>query len=473
MLVCLSCNIEYDEERKFCRYCGNHLVPKEDLAPNKKDSEKEKEKSNQKLICPNCKTVYEFGTSCIRCGSDLVSEIPSGAKEVLEQTLTQALKEAKATLKPKTSEGPIHLQTIQDQLIEIPRKNLICPHCRIVYERGNSCVRCGSSLVAKIVAQDAGAPEPPSTPDHAFDPGTPHKTLTGPVEGSEPKIPSPSSPKRRDGGPAREGLQRHAEWIEREQPSLFSDSETDKTLGAPKQDPAATSVDRLERRSIHPRKRKIDYRRLFMEVGSISTMVLAGGYFAWSIYSHVTEFPEPMASRLEEVSTTAGSNPPNPLHATPQVPVSQESRKAQSEQRSVISKEKNEAAPSSTSIPSDGLVVEALETGKIKDLLEHIRQANLQKDIDLFLSCYATDFKNRDGKRKATLSFWKKFDYLELSYDLKRTSIRGDMAKVKIEWVIKISSKAGGNAQESRTFFDAILKKEEGSWRILEVKELG
>ena len=89
------------------------------------------------------------------------------------------------------------------------------------------------------------------------------------------------------------------------------------------------------------------------------------------------------------------------------------------------------------------------------------------------MSCYATDFKDRDGKKKATLSFWKKFDYLELSYDLKRTSVTGDTARVKIEWAIKISPKGVRQQQESRTFFDAVLKKEERTWKIQEVKEAG
>jgi len=479
MLVCLSCNIEYKEEKKFCSYCGGRLVTKEDLAPDKKGSGKEEEKSEQRLICPNCKTIYEFGTSCIQCGSDLVAEIPPQRKEAMEadrkrpspfpQTLIQALKETKATFKPGTGEDPIHLQAIQEQLMETPRQNLICPHCKIIYERGNSCVRCGSDLVSEIALRDAGTPEPPGT----FDPSTPQKTSTGPVRGAELKIFSPSRPKWRDEDPARDGWQRQAERIEREQLILVSDSETGKTLGASKQDSTAKLANSPERISIHPRKRKINYHRLFIEVGSLCVMVLAGGYLVWSICSHVAELPEPTASSPEEVSAPARSNPLISLNVTAKVPVSQESRKVQSEQRFVLSREKTEAAPSPSSIPSDALVVEALETGKIKDLLEHIRQANLQKDIDLFLSCYATDFKDRDGKKKATLSFWKRFDYMELSYVLKRTSITGDTARIKIEWVIKISATGGRQPQESKNLLDATLKKEEGSWKIQEVKEVG
>ncbi len=522
MLVCVSCNIEFKEDKKFCSYCGGPLVTKHDLVPNKKGPEKEEEKSGQKLICPSCKMIYEFGSSCIQCGSDLVTEIPPEGKEVIEadhkkpedekerlqpqeprekqigkpredlicptckityedgnfcpkcgsplvpQTLTQALEEAKATFKPKSGEEPIQLQTIQEQLIDTPRKNLVCPHCKIIYERGNSCVRCGSALVAEVTAQEVGTPESLSTPDHASDPTTPHQTLKGPVQASEPKIPSPSrlapdASRELRGGEVQEEF------------GFFPSIETDKTLGASKHNPATTSADNLDRRSIHPRKRKTSYRRLFLEVGGISIMVLAGGYFLWSVYSHITRLPDPQASRPKEVSAPAHSNPLNPLNATAKISVPQEPGKEEAEQRSVVSREKTETAPPSpsSSISSDALVSEALETAKIKDLLENIRRANLWKDIDLFVSCYATDFKDRDGKKKATLSFWKKFDYLELSYDLKRTSITGDTARIRIEWLMKIASKGGGNPQESKTFFEAVLKKEEGNWKIQEVKQAG
>ena len=84
MLVCVSCNIEFKEDKKFCSYCGGPLVAKEDLVPNKKGPEKEEDKSEQKLICPNCRTIYDFGSSCIQCGSDLVAEIlPEGKEEPL------------------------------------------------------------------------------------------------------------------------------------------------------------------------------------------------------------------------------------------------------------------------------------------------------------------------------------------------------------------------------------------------------
>jgi ketosteroid isomerase-like protein len=139
------------------------------------------------------------------------------------------------------------------------------------------------------------------------------------------------------------------------------------------------------------------------------------------------------------------------------------------EESSTVSKE---AIPPSLflSDASKTSSTEVAEIRNIETLLEDIRQANLEKNIDLFISCYATDFKDREGKKKTTLAYWKRFDYVDLSYDLKDTSISGDTAKAKVEWLIKTSSKAGTRPQENKSVLDVQFKKEEGAWKIKEVK---
>jgi ketosteroid isomerase-like protein len=123
-----------------------------------------------------------------------------------------------------------------------------------------------------------------------------------------------------------------------------------------------------------------------------------------------------------------------------------------------------------SSVPaSSSLATQEIEN--MKALLEKIRQANLRKDIDLFLSCYAFDFKDRDGKKKATLAHWKNFDYMDLSYDLKNPSISGDSVKARVEWLIKITPYSGGRPQESKTILDVTLTKEGEGWKIKEVKQ--
>jgi ketosteroid isomerase-like protein len=214
--------------------------------------------------------------------------------------------------------------------------------------------------------------------------------------------------------------------------------------------PTKRASDDLEGRFTRPKKRKIDYRRLSLELGGASIMVLAGGYFIWSIYTHFIKEPGAKTQQAKEVYSPALPKSSVPPNATATVSI-----------------------PKETAATPDAALVEALEVEKIKSLLENIRQANLQKDIDLFISCYASDFKDREGKKKATLDNWKKFDYLDLSYDLKNPLISGDTAKAKVEWLIKTSSKAGGQPQEIKTIMDVTLKKEEGGWKIKEVKQVG
>lgn len=475
MLVCVSCNIKYNEDKKFCSYCGGPLVTKADITPGEKNIDKgEEEKSLQKLACPNCKILYEFGSSCIQCGSALVIQIPPVGKEGPETDHKKPLKnlicpackiihergesciKCGSTLVPQTSprikeepmivhkpevEGKtIPLQTLQEQLIESPRKTLVCPACKIIYERGNTCVRCGVALARQVSPQEAGESKLSETPEADTEP------------------PSLSSHKGQDLGPvhpATQGLEA-VERVKKKEIEVAPAQEVVAQEEIPQtetteQKPTKRLTDDLEKRLRFPKKRKIDYRRLSLEVGSITLMVVAGGYFLWSVYSHmITRDPNAKTPPVKEISSPVLPSLPPPTTATANVSVPQETERRE-----------------------DAGVAETLEIGKIKGLLENIRQANLQENIDLFISCYATDFKDREGKKKATLDYWKKFDYLDLSYDLKNPSISPDAAKARVEWVIKISSKTGGQPRESKTILDVTFKKEEEGWKIKEVKQAG
>ena len=469
MLVCMNCNVEYEEDRRLCKHCGNPLVPKvEPISTQKKVDRTEGEKSDRKLICPDCEIIYEFGSSCIQCGSPLVTEILPKEKEALEtdhkkppknlicptckiiyergdscfkcgaalvpQIPPRTKEEPRVAHKPEAEEKPVQLQTIQEQMTEAPRKKLICPTCKIIYERGNSCVRCGSALVTQIPAQEEKKPELPEETE---------------VKKEELEV-----------SPAPE------EEVKEEHPQTQ----------IPEQEPTKKRGEDFERRISLPKKRKRDYRRLFREAGGITIMVVAGGYFLWAIYSHLMTKPlEPKIAASKEVTSQVIPNSPPPTHPATSVTESEESKYKKTEESSSISKEVTSAVPASPSLPdtSKMFLPEMQEIENIKALLENIRQANLQKNIDLFISCYATDFKDREGKKKATLAYWKKFDYLDLSYDLKNPSISGDTAKARVEWLIKISPSSVRQPQESKTILDVTLKKEEGGWKIKEVKQGG
>ena len=128
--------------------------------------------------------------------------------------------------------------------------------------------------------------------------------------------------------------------------------------------------------------------------------------------------------------------------------------------------------PSTTPPPPHGLdtVIEDHEVEKIRSLFENVRQANLQEDIDLFISCFSRDFKGMEGKRLDTLKMWENYDYLSLSYDLKDQALSGDTAKVRLEWLVRTSKKVNGQRQNGKTLLDVILKREGNLWKIKEIK---
>jgi uncharacterized protein YbaR (Trm112 family)/ketosteroid isomerase-like protein len=519
MLICKNCNVEYEEGKKFCKHCGDPLAPKvEPMSAQKKVNRHEEENPDGKLICPNCKIVYEFGSSCIQCGAVLGRQIPPEAKEepetalgteseetplpvqtsqkqqmeaprtklicpackiiyesgevcikcesaLVPQTPSQTKEEPKISLGSEVEGDPLQVQTIQEQLIETPRKKLICPACKIIYERGNSCVRCGSDLVLQTEFQEKEKPKSSDTEVSLsaldLDIGT------GPARPAQEEVdfewPSLTSPKRRDPGAIGKGKKKELEAV----PTMEVEEDFPKTQTS-QQQPPKRSTDDSEKRSSLPGKPKKDYRRLFLEVGGITIMALAGGYFLWSVYSNLIR-KEPDPKTLISKSAVSQILPASSSSTNPATTGMESGESKAKEESSSISKETVPSPPDTSKPPS----TEIQEIRNIETLLENIRQANLKKDIDLFISCYASNFKDREGKKRTTLAFWTKFDYVDLSYDLKNSSISGDTAKVKVEWVIKISSTTGRQQQKSKSNLDVKLKKEEGGWKIEEVKQAG
>ncbi len=132
------------------------------------------------------------------------------------------------------------------------------------------------------------------------------------------------------------------------------------------------------------------------------------------------------------------------------------------------------SSSSSPSFPPDPQVAtENTEVERIGSVFDNIRRANLQKNIDLFMSCFSRDFKGAEGKRKDTLKMWETFNYHDLSYALKKQTIAGDTADVRLEWAITTSERVGGKPHNGRTVLDVSLKREDGRWKIKGIKPVG
>jgi ketosteroid isomerase-like protein/ribosomal protein L40E len=162
-----------------------------------------------------------------------------------------------------------------------------------------------------------------------------------------------------------------------------------------------------------------------LTASAIILLIIAGGYFFW-------QKPSSSSEPTLKAAVTSPSLPPSPQRPP--------------------------------------AVTEDQEVEKIKSLFENIKQANLKKNINLFMSCYSRDFNDREGKRLDALETWGLYNYHDLSYDLKEQTISGDTANVRLEWMIRVSQKVGGKREDKRTLQDVTLKREDGSWKIKEIK---
>jgi ketosteroid isomerase-like protein len=278
--------------------------------------------------------------------------------------------------------------------------------------------------------------------------------LTDFKETEEPKPPQVPESKKEE--PKKEPLQvqpprRQSVETPMEQPKLSYADKAEKGFPPPqpsgRPSPRKLPEDMEERISPPPAKGLKKFLRLPLAVLTIAILIAAGIYFFWSQYSYFTAKPSGPAKPSGSGPIPSGQATGSPTASTPTdrtPPVAEPQEKALS--------------------PSD-----AWEVEKIKELLGKIRRANLRKDIDLFMSCYSTDFKDRDAREKTTLKYWDNFNYLDLSYDIKSHSISGDAAKARVEWSIRVAPRIGGKAQESKTLLDVVLKKEDNDWKIKEV----
>ena len=360
MLICMKCHIEYEEGMEFCPQCGGPLVTKEKPVSGHEDTnEKEEAKSKERLICPNCKILYERMQSCVRCGAALVKQIPSQEKE---------------KLKPSDAPGDKERES-----------------------------------------QATGAPK------------------------DKKELP-PSQPA-----------------VTRKEPESLDVSETKKDVrkelasSQPREkQPARKLPEDVEMGFGLPSQAKKNFFQT--PVGLLGTLafVAVAIYLLFSLYSYFTKkVSEPGPSGPGETGQIA-----SPGTSTP------------TDQTTTVTKSSSPRATAKLTAE------EKEEMEKIEGLLDKIRLANLLKDIDLFMSCYSDEFENLEGRRKMALETWRNFDYNDLSYNLKDHSISGNIAKARVEWLMKISAITGGKPEETKTALDVVFKKERGDWKVKEIIHL-
>ncbi len=105
----------------------------------------------------------------------------------------------------------------------------------------------------------------------------------------------------------------------------------------------------------------------------------------------------------------------------------------------------------------------------VRELLEKIKRANLEKDIELFESCYSPDYEELNKRIAKALTLWENFDFVHLEYILKDNIIKEREGTIRVSWNIKVRSRDKDEIKEIKDDLTVFIIKDENSWKIRRV----
>lgn len=108
----------------------------------------------------------------------------------------------------------------------------------------------------------------------------------------------------------------------------------------------------------------------------------------------------------------------------------------------------------------------------LRKLLEQIRQAQLTKDINLFLSAYAPTFPNLSQKKGSVLKTWQQYDYLDLRFHIKNIQQQDAQTIIaRVIWDITLQDLPSRKKRNVVKNFTVHLSNSSGKWLLEDLIE--
>ncbi len=125
------------------------------------------------------------------------------------------------------------------------------------------------------------------------------------------------------------------------------------------------------------------------------------------------------------------------------------------------------AGPSAPAAPAPSL------PEQVQALFNTLREAQLKKDLTLFLSCYSPSFPGLAEKRQQTQKAWEDYTFTNMFYFLDEVTPQGpDQAKVRVTWELQAQPRGEGETLTATQVFQVELRREGGAWKIAGLREM-
>jgi hypothetical protein len=104
---------------------------------------------------------------------------------------------------------------------------------------------------------------------------------------------------------------------------------------------------------------------------------------------------------------------------------------------------------------------------ELEELLLQLREAQLKKDLSLYMQSFSPNLPDLEARRQKTLAVWQAYDYTGLEFKLEEVKpLAEDYAEALVAWTLKFQQKgAPGGKTETQTY-KVHFSKEAGKWRV-------
>jgi hypothetical protein len=110
---------------------------------------------------------------------------------------------------------------------------------------------------------------------------------------------------------------------------------------------------------------------------------------------------------------------------------------------------------------------------EVARVLDNIREANLKKNILLFMETLSGVYPQLDKKREEVIRTWNKFDFIDMNYSVgKVQEVEPNKALAEVQWTTTSQNRATKNRHNTQFHYRIWLANELGQWKITKIEQV-
>jgi len=110
---------------------------------------------------------------------------------------------------------------------------------------------------------------------------------------------------------------------------------------------------------------------------------------------------------------------------------------------------------------------------EVAALLDRIREANLTRNIALYMDTLSALYPRLDQKRQEVLKTWEKFAFDDMTYTVHKVQEGGQgMVAAEVQWRTLTRPRQSQEQRQDDFFYRIWFSKELGQWKIRQIEEL-